>query len=167
MVPGRVPAGLHRARAHRPHAASGERNVQAHAAGDTAQAPRLTRAPLVDGDKIFWLGRNVTMKNLRALPADPARLKAELLKWYRGHGTEAAGDPMSADVRLFTVTQGLILDMPITPKVRAAAFRMLAGLDSVKAAGPVRDGPAPHPADPGAFVMEPAGNDGAFRTTSR
>ncbi|MCO5968839.1 CU044_5270 family protein [Actinoallomurus soli] len=98
-----------------------------------------SRSPLVDGDKVFWLGRNVTMKDLRALPADPRRLKASLKRWYQGHGTESSSETMSSDLWLYTVARGLIMDMPVTPKVRGAAFRMLADLPSVTAAGRVQD----------------------------
>jgi hypothetical protein len=88
-------------------------------------------SPLLDGDKVFWLGRNVTMKDLRGLPADPAKLKAWLLRSYDGHDTESTSDPMSADTWLFTVSVGLITDMPVTPQVRGGAFRMLADLGTV------------------------------------
>ncbi|GAB3988066.1 hypothetical protein GCM10029978_109460 [Actinoallomurus acanthiterrae] len=101
--------------------------------------PSVNRAPLVDGDKVFWLGRNVSMKDLRALPADPQRLKASLTRWYAGHGTESSSEPMSSDLWLYTVVKGLITDMPVTPKVRGAAFRMLADLKTVTAVGPVKD----------------------------
>ncbi|MEU4224742.1 CU044_5270 family protein [Nonomuraea sp. NPDC026600] len=90
-----------------------------------------SHSPLVDGDKVFWLGRNVTMKDLRGLPSDPAKLKAWLLRSYEGHGTESSSDPMPANIWLFTVSVGLITDMPVTPQVRGAAFRMLADLDTV------------------------------------
>ncbi|GAA2109638.1 CU044_5270 family protein [Actinomadura alba] len=99
----------------------------------------LSHSPLTDGDKVYWLGRNVTMKDLRGLPTDPARLKAWLLRSYAGHGTESTSDKMSSDQWLFVVAGGLIIDMPVTPQVRAAAFRMLAALKSVKAVGPVKD----------------------------
>ncbi|GAA4636074.1 CU044_5270 family protein [Actinoallomurus vinaceus] len=101
--------------------------------------PNVNRSPLVDGDKVFWLGRNVSMKDLRALPADPQRLKASLKRWYAGHGTESSSDPMSSDLWLYTVAKGLITDMPVTPKVRGAAFRMLADLKTVTAIGSVKD----------------------------
>ncbi|HEV7934926.1 MAG TPA: CU044_5270 family protein [Actinomadura sp.] len=93
----------------------------------------------VEGDKIFWLGRNVSMKDLRALPTDPAGLKKSLLRSYEGHDTEASSVPMSSDAWLFRVTSGLIMDMPVSPKVRAAAFEMLAGLKTVKTVGMVKD----------------------------
>ncbi|MBE1531939.1 CU044_5270 family protein [Actinomadura algeriensis] len=106
----------------------------------TAPGPVKTEsAPLVDGDKVFWLGRNVTMADLRALPADPAKLEAELLRWYEGHDTEAAGRPMEQDAWLYRTSMGLVMDMPVTPKVRAAALRMLAGLERVEAVGAVED----------------------------
>ncbi|QFG23515.1 CU044_5270 family protein [Actinomadura sp. WMMB 499] len=106
----------------------------------TAPGPwQTSSSPLVDGDKVFWLGRNVTMADLRALPGDPAGLKAELLRWYRGHGTEAASEPMPADAWLYRTSVGLVTDMPVTPRVRAAAFRMLAGLAPVVGAGEVVD----------------------------
>ncbi|WP_433466007.1 CU044_5270 family protein [Spirillospora sp. CA-128828] len=95
-------------------------------------------SPLVDGDKVFWLGRNVTMKDLRSLPSDPKRLKAELMRWYKGHDTES-NRPMAADDWLYTVARGLVMDMPVKPAVRAAGFRMLAGLPAVKSLGKVTD----------------------------
>ncbi len=100
--------------------------------------PEVSSSPLVDGDKVFWLGRNVTMKDLRSLPSDPKRLKAELLRWYKGHGTES-NDPMSSDEWLYQVARGLVMDMPVKPEVRAAGFRMLAALPAVKSVGKVQD----------------------------
>jgi hypothetical protein len=102
-------------------------------------AVRTNHQPLTQGDKIFWLGKNVTMKDVRGLPSSPGALKQWLLNSYEGHGTESSSDKMSADVWLFTVTTGLITDMPVTPKVRGAAFRMLAALKSLKVTENVRD----------------------------
>ncbi|MEV4004080.1 CU044_5270 family protein [Actinomadura sp. NPDC049753] len=105
----------------------------------TTAGPRsINGSALVDGDKVFWLGRNVTMKDLRALPSDPKRLKAELLRWYKGHDTES-NRPMASDLWLYTVARGLVMDMPVKPAVRAAAFRMLAGLPAVRSLGKVTD----------------------------
>ncbi|MGI5205248.1 CU044_5270 family protein [Spirillospora sp. CA-108201] len=105
----------------------------------TTPGPRsFNGSALVDGDKVFWLGRNVTMKDLRALPSDPKRLKAELLRWYKGHDTESRR-PMSSDLWLYTVARGLVMEMPVKPGVRAAAFRMLAGLPAVRSLGKVAD----------------------------
>ncbi|PZG16963.1 CU044_5270 family protein [Nonomuraea aridisoli] len=98
-----------------------------------------SHTPLVDGDKVFWLGRNVTMKELRALPHDPGALRTWLMDAYEGHGTESAEEEMPGDVWLFKVAVGLIMDMPVTPEVRGAAFRMLAGLDGVRVTQDVTD----------------------------
>ncbi|SNS25771.1 CU044_5270 family protein [Actinomadura mexicana] len=105
----------------------------------TAPGPRaFSGSALVGGDKVFWLGRNVTMKDLRSLPSDPKRLKAELLRWYEGHDTES-NRPMASDRWLYTVARGLVMEMPVKPGVRAAAFRMLAGLPAVRSLGKVTD----------------------------
>ncbi|GAA2209918.1 hypothetical protein GCM10009850_053770 [Nonomuraea monospora] len=98
-----------------------------------------SHTPLVDGDKVFWLGRNVTMKDLRTLPGDPAKLKKWLMASYAGHGTESSSEKLSGDAWLFRVSVGLIMDMPVTPEVRGAAFRMLAELDDVKVTADVTD----------------------------
>jgi hypothetical protein len=98
----------------------------------------VSSAPLVDGDKVFWLGRNVTMKDLRSLPSDTKHLKAELLRWYEGHDTES-DRPMASDRWLYEVVRGLVMDMPVTPEVRAAAFRLLAALPAVKSVGKATD----------------------------
>ncbi|MDP4507316.1 CU044_5270 family protein [Nonomuraea turcica] len=109
---------------------------------ETGTAPgkvRTSHSPLVDGDKVFWLGRNVTMKDLRGLPSDPDDLKKWLLRSYEGHDTESSSTPMASGVWLFKVSAGLITDMPVTPQVRGAAFRMLAELDTVKVIENVTD----------------------------
>ncbi|MEV5570734.1 CU044_5270 family protein [Spirillospora sp. NPDC052269] len=104
---------------------------------------QTNRQPLPNG-AVYWLGRNVTMKQVKALPADPKALKKELLRWYQGHGTEAASQKSTADEWLFDVARGMVTDMPVSPKVRAAAFRMLAGLPSVTSLGKVTDGQGRH-----------------------
>ncbi|MEU4698668.1 CU044_5270 family protein [Nonomuraea dietziae] len=86
----------------------------------------------------YWLGRNVTLADLASLPEDEAGLKAWLLEHYEGKDTE--GDrPMGEDAWLFRVSAGLITDMPVSAKVRGAAFRMLAALPSVTSVGTVTD----------------------------
>ncbi|WP_165964553.1 CU044_5270 family protein, partial [Actinomadura sp. KC216] len=102
------------------------------------QPPELSASPLVDGDKVFWLGRNVTMKQVRALPSNPKRLKAELMRWFEGHDTES-DRPMDGGEWLYRVASGMVMDMPVRPEVRAAGFRMLAGLPGVTSIGRVTD----------------------------
>ncbi|MFE3449728.1 CU044_5270 family protein [Nonomuraea sp. NPDC059194] len=90
------------------------------------------------GKEVFWLGRNVTLADLKGLPDDEVKLKAWLLRHYEGKSTESDA-PMAEDAWLFQVTAGLITDMPVSAKVRGAAFRMLAALPSVTAVGEVTD----------------------------
>ncbi|MEU8124403.1 CU044_5270 family protein [Spirillospora sp. NPDC049024] len=105
----------------------------------TAPGPRwFSGAPMVGGDKVYWIGRNVSMKDLRSLPTDPKRLKADLLRWYKGHDTES-DRPMSKDRWLYTVASGLLMDIPVSSAVRAAVFRMLAELPEVRSLGKVTD----------------------------
>ncbi|MEV4582915.1 CU044_5270 family protein [Nonomuraea jabiensis] len=96
---------------------------------------RTSHSRLTDGDKVFWLGRNVSVKDLRELPRDPDRLKKRLLGW-KGRDNDV---PMQGDAWLFVISAGLIMDMPVTPEVRAAAFRMLAELDDVRVIENVTD----------------------------
>ncbi len=95
----------------------------------------MSHQPLLDGDMAYWLGHNATMKDIRALPDTPGALRSWLLRSYTGHDSEAVSRPMSSDAYLFQVTSGLITQAPVTAKVRAAAFRMLADLPSVSALG--------------------------------
>ncbi|MCP2337731.1 CU044_5270 family protein [Actinomadura rupiterrae] len=111
---------------------------KARALTSTPRKPSMSRMPVRNGE-VYWLGRNVTMKQIAALPDDPKALRKSLLRWYQGHGTEAQGQKSSADEWLFDVTRGLVTDMPVTPKVRAAAFRLLAALPSVRSLGRVTD----------------------------
>ncbi|WP_019633498.1 CU044_5270 family protein [Actinomadura atramentaria] len=107
----------------------------------TAQgAPERSATGQVDGDKVFWLGRNVTVKQLQALPGDPAALRKSLLAWYDGHDTESASVRQSSDQWLFRVASALVDGtMPVMPKVRAAAYRMLSKLTTVRSLGEVTD----------------------------
>ncbi|MBP2705533.1 CU044_5270 family protein [Microbispora sp. RL4-1S] len=89
--------------------------------------------------KVFDLaGHNASMAELRALPTTAEGLKRYLLKGYQGHGTEA-NTPMDADAWLFQVTAGLLEDMPVKPATRAAAYKVLAGIDGVRNLGQVTD----------------------------
>ncbi|WP_214410034.1 CU044_5270 family protein [Sphaerisporangium fuscum] len=91
------------------------------------------------GDKVVDLaGRNTSVAELQALPTTPDELKKRLLSGYQGHGTES-GEPEDADSWLYQVTSGLLRDMPVKPAVRAAAYKVLAGLDGVRSLGEVTD----------------------------
>ncbi|MFC7384004.1 CU044_5270 family protein [Sphaerisporangium rhizosphaerae] len=95
--------------------------------------------PINVGDKVADLaGRNVSVAELQALPTTADALKRRLLQGYAGHGTES-GDKMDADSWLYQVTSGLLSDMPVKPAVRAAAYKVLAGLGGVRSLGEVTD----------------------------
>ncbi|GLW11220.1 hypothetical protein Misp01_63480 [Microtetraspora sp. NBRC 13810] len=95
--------------------------------------------PINVGDKVFELaGRNVSVAQLQALPADDAALRRYLLAGYEGHGTES-DEKQDADSWLFQVTSGLLSEMPVKPAVRAAAYRVLAGIPGVRSLGEVTD----------------------------
>ncbi|GAA4627160.1 hypothetical protein GCM10023196_038270 [Actinoallomurus vinaceus] len=71
------------------------------------------------------------------LPTDPARLRMAMLTWMRDHDAM----PAHPDVWLFREGAKLLNadSRPLTPPVRAAVYRMLAGLPGVRSLGRVRD----------------------------
>jgi hypothetical protein len=75
----------------------------------------------------------LSARELQALPANPARLKALILS-----GSSASAYPGGDESYLFQTTPAL-LTLPGTPAVRAALYRMLASLPDVRSLGPVRD----------------------------
>lgn len=103
---------------------------------DITVAPgNLTLFTVGMGGKQFSFGRKAySAAELLRLPADPARLKALLLAVYDGPQHMAA----SAEAYLFEVTPAL-LTLPVTPAVRSALYRMLAGLPGVRSLGQVQD----------------------------
>ncbi|RFS82175.1 hypothetical protein D0T12_28460 [Actinomadura spongiicola] len=106
--------------------------------GTTAPGPVEMESSRLHEGAVAWFGRNMTMKELQALPSDPKRLKARLMRYYEGHDTE--GDrPMNADRWLYEVAGGLLTGFPVKPEVRAGAYRMLASLPLVRSLGQVKD----------------------------
>jgi hypothetical protein len=80
--------------------------------------------------------RRLTLTQIQNLPTEPAALKAWLIKNERDTSAKYAG------VRLMGDVIGLLSGVPAPPKVRAAAFQVLAGLPGIKSLGPVKDGQA-------------------------
>jgi hypothetical protein len=71
------------------------------------------------------------------LPTDPVALRTAMLTWVRAHGG-APSDPAAWLFRegaKLLQPQGIIL----SPPIRVALYRMLAGLPGVRALGTVRD----------------------------
>ncbi|GAA2636066.1 CU044_5270 family protein [Actinomadura fulvescens] len=89
------------------------------------------------GTKTFLVcDREMTFKQVQALPTEPGKLKSALKRAIpRNHRT--AGD--TADEVLKNCVTDLLSFVPATPKVRAAAYRMLAAMPGVTAMGEVTD----------------------------
>jgi hypothetical protein len=85
------------------------------------------------------LGEYLTADQIRALPSDPAALK----QWLIGV-IQKQDLPRKTDVELgeslFSGVQNLLFSNPITPQVRAAAYKVLAGMPGVTSLGAVKDG---------------------------
>lgn len=76
---------------------------------------------------------HVTTEQVMALPADPMRLKKALQGWARRGGYPADEE------FLYTQATSLLSQLPTTPQLRAALYRMLASLPSVKNIGTTAD----------------------------
>ncbi|WP_433011009.1 CU044_5270 family protein [Kribbella sp. CA-294648] len=75
-------------------------------------------------DRYFELGENGTLQDVLQLPTTPEGLRAWLLK------QKAVRAPDATDVSAIAqIASGLLSDTPAPPKVRAAAFRLLASLE--------------------------------------
>jgi hypothetical protein len=86
------------------------------------------------GVQPFAVGnQTLSLRQLRALPADPARLKTLLLA-----GWSPAQGGGSVTSYLFQ-TVPAVLEMPVTPAVRGALYQLLAGLPGVRSLGTVTD----------------------------
>ncbi|MBO2461398.1 CU044_5270 family protein [Actinomadura violacea] len=78
-------------------------------------------------------GQELTPEDVRTLPADPARLRTALLRLIK----RASAD--EGDEQLFDWGGSLLLRYPASPQVRAATYRMLAGLPGIRKLGTVTD----------------------------
>ncbi|MEU7858765.1 CU044_5270 family protein [Nonomuraea sp. NPDC049141] len=75
----------------------------------------------------------VTTEEVMALPADPVRLREVLQEWARRGGYRADEE------FLYTGVTSLLTQLPTTPQVRAALYRVLASLSRVKNIGTIAD----------------------------
>ncbi|MEU4243780.1 CU044_5270 family protein [Actinoplanes sp. NPDC026619] len=101
----------------------------------TAGGPRR-RSSSEGADMYAFGGTNISVRDLEKLPADPAALRTALLKNFDGGGGDM---PTDREQWLLTVASTLIVDIPVSGPVRAAAFRLIAGLDGVRSLGAVAD----------------------------
>lgn len=86
-------------------------------------------------------GKQLTYAEIQALPSDPDTLKAYLVKAdQEARGTWQPDDPAAWRVELlFGHARSLLADLPVSPQVRAATYRMLAGLPGLTVTENVRD----------------------------
>ncbi|WP_148086449.1 CU044_5270 family protein [Micromonospora sp. HM5-17] len=100
-------------------------------------APGAVESRKVDPDRYLALGDvNVSQAQIDALPTDPAALRGALLGLYTGENVDM---PRDQDQWLFTVASSVIVNMPVSNQVRAAAYRLLATLPGVRGLGVVDD----------------------------
>ncbi|MFC4049846.1 CU044_5270 family protein [Actinomadura syzygii] len=97
-------------------------------------------SPVLDKDtatKTFLVcDREMTFKQVQALPADPGKLRSALERAIpRNHPTAGR----TADEVVKNCVTDLLSFVPASPKVRAAAYRMLAAMPGVTAMGEVTD----------------------------
>ncbi|MEU1803169.1 CU044_5270 family protein [Streptomyces sp. NPDC019937] len=98
------------------------------------------KRPMVDrtnlGDEIAALGaRNVTYADLRKLPGDAAKLKEVLADLY----TEDGGSEVKDRTEWMWQQAAGLITLPVKPGVRAAAYRVIAGLPGIRSLGEVTD----------------------------
>ncbi|WP_020519335.1 CU044_5270 family protein [Catelliglobosispora koreensis] len=84
------------------------------------------------------VGENLTAEQIRALPSDPDALRAWLLGIIEKQNLPR-GNPVETGESLFDAVLTLVLGTPVTPAVRAAAFRVLAGVPGIRSLGTVTD----------------------------
>jgi hypothetical protein len=99
-----------------------------------AGGPPFTRKFQGDttADSFLVGGQQMSRAELAALPTDPAALKALLLRKHAGRVDDTTE-------YLFYSADSIVLQLPVSSQVRAAAYRMLAGLSGVTALGTMKD----------------------------
>lgn len=88
-------------------------------------------------------GTPLTYARIRALPTDPAKLKAYLIKLDDAAGRDGVWTPEQIEKwrveMLFTESWELLAQLPVPPAVRAATYRMLADLPGLTVTQNVKD----------------------------
>lgn len=99
--------------------------------GEGKLAPHKGRQkfPLLEGEQL-------TLEEIKALPADPEALKNRMLEAFRASGI---AEEYVVDDNLPKVLASLLYELPTSPEVRGAAYRALAALPSVRVEGDTTD----------------------------
>lgn len=99
----------------------------------SAAPGKLTPGWATYGSQPFLVGdQALSLRQLLALPADPARLKELLL-------TGSSHYPRVSQSAYLLQAVPPVLQMPVTPAVRSALYRMLAAMPGIRSLGTVRD----------------------------
>ncbi|MBB5868809.1 hypothetical protein F4553_002188 [Allocatelliglobosispora scoriae] len=96
--------------------------------------PRAMRGHTA-ANNFLLAGEGRSARTLAALPARPDQLRTALLAWYARTG-HLDGDQSEF---LFYCASALVLNLPVGPEIRSAAYRMLAGVPGITALGRVTD----------------------------
>lgn len=83
-------------------------------------------------------GRELTFRQLQRLPEDPDRLRAWVVDAVKDDLDPSASDEI-VDVNVAEILANLLVDVPVPPGVRAAAYRALADMPNVESTGPTQD----------------------------
>jgi hypothetical protein len=106
--------------------------------------PRVLEQPPIPQLRIqgpaFWiLGQTgLTVQDVQRLPTTPAALKRVLLSML-GPERDGARSPAETARWLWNETLNMLAEWPLTPRTRAAAYRMLARLPGIRSIGRVTD----------------------------
>ena len=84
-------------------------------------------------------GQTLTFRQLQRLPVDADALRAWLVRIAR-HDLDPSAGAAVVNLNVENELSDLLVDFPVPPAVRAAAFRALADMPDVRSIGPTRDG---------------------------
>jgi hypothetical protein len=99
----------------------------------SAAPSKLTPQSATYGSQPFQVGdKALSLQQLLALPGDPARLKELLLKGSSHY-------PRVSQSAYLLQAVPPVLQMPVTPAVRSALYRMLAKMPGIRSLGTVKD----------------------------
>jgi len=104
-------------------------------------APSADQEPSQFGE-VAWLvgdGSPITTTQLAAFPSDPAKLRAQMIRWVNYDYRDVGGPPAgSMDENLMTEAINL-LQAPLPPAVESAVYQVMAGLPGSRTLGLMRD----------------------------
>src|SRR5215216_1664727 len=79
------------------------------------------------------------LAQVQQLPTDPAQLRALFVARIAAEADGFGANTWGSNIRLFGSMSQLLLDVPAPPKVRAAAFTVLAEIPGMRSTGEVKD----------------------------